>query len=1012
MKRWPWLGGLVLLAAIPGLHTPAHSPTPPQAPQHFDRKIAPLLVNRCLDCHAGARPRGGLDLTSRAAALEGGDSGPVIVPGNAAKSLLWKHVSTGKMPPKKPLAAAEKQLLREWIDAGAAWGTDPIDPFRFTTDHRAGYDWWALQPVVRPEPPAVKHAAWPRGAIDRFILAELEARGLAPSPEADRPTLIRRLYFDLLGLPPAPEDVQAFVKDPAPDAYEKLVDRLLAAPHFGERWARHWLDVVRFGESNGFEFDELRPNAWPYRDWVIRAINDDMPFDRFARLQLAGDVLAPGDVQGVTATGFLVAGSYDTVGQTQQSVAMKAVVRQDELEDLVGTVGQAFLGLTVHCARCHDHKFDAVRQKEYYRLAAALGGVFHGNRDVTAAAVVKDFADKQKVQQAALAELQRQLAQLEAPVRQQILAERKKTGGPVTGLPEPLAHWDFSRGLKDQRNGVPAALHGDAKLGQAGLLVDGKGGYASTGPLQKTIKARTLVARVQLANLTQRGGAAISLQTLDGQVFDAIVFGEQQPGHWMAGSDGFRRSKSFQATAESKADMESVHLAIVYAADGTITAYRNGQPHGKPYQSGGLVTFEAGKAQLVFGVRHTPAQPGRLLAGTVLQAALFDVPLSPPEVAALAGAASDYVSEKEMIARLDDVGKAAREKLTARIRETRKQLEAPPPKQLVYAVVPRPPGVTHLLQRGNPAEKGAVVTPGGVAALAGAAADFGLAADAGDAERRQRLADWITHPKNPLFARVIVNRLWHHHFGAGLVETPNDFGFNGGRPSHPQLLDWLADELVRQKFSLKALHRLMVTSAAYRQASRFNAAAANVDAGNRLLWRKSPVRLEAEAVRDAMLTVAGQLNPRMGGPGFQDFKVRVRGATYYYDLIDGVGPEFQRRTIYRTWARSGRSPLLDTLDCPDPSTATHRRAVTTTPLQALTLLNSPFALRTAEHFAKRVQGEVGDDVAKQVGRAYWLAYGRAATGAEVAAAEPVVRAHGLLVLCRALINSNEFLYVD
>jgi hypothetical protein len=303
------------------------------------------------------------------------------VPGDAAASLLWQRVQAGKMPPKRPLAAVEITLLKRWIDSGAAWGTEPLDPFRFTSASRGGYDWWSLQPVVRPNLPRAPGSSGARNGSDAFILAKLGEKGLAPSPEADRQTLIRRLSFDLTGLPPTPEEVTAFAQDPRPDAYEHLVDRLLASPHYGERWARHWLDVVRFGESNGFEHDELRRNAWPYRDWVIRALNRDLPFDQFARLQLAGDVLLPGDREGVVATGFLVAGGYDTVGQQQQSLAMKAVVRQDELEDVIATVGQAFLGLTVQCARCHDHKFDAVRQEEYYRLAAALGGVHPGERD-------------------------------------------------------------------------------------------------------------------------------------------------------------------------------------------------------------------------------------------------------------------------------------------------------------------------------------------------------------------------------------------------------------------------------------------------------------------------------------------------------------------------------------------------------------------------------------------------------------------------------------------------------
>jgi hypothetical protein len=1001
-----WL--LLPLLALCYLCTDAQ-PQPAGQVEHFDKVIAPLLARRCLDCHSGSKPRGKLDLTSRQTALAGGK---FIVPGKAEASLLWQHVNAGKMPPKKPLPATEKELLRSWINAGAVWGADSIDPFRYTTDTRAGHDWWSLQPVVRPPLPKVQNPTWIRNPIDAFVLARLEAKQLSPSTPANRATLIRRLYFDLIGLPPAPEEVAAFVHDPAPDAYEKLVERLLASPHYGERWARHWLDVARFGESNGFEHDELRPNAWPYRDWVIQALNQDMPFDQFARLQLAGDVLIPGEPQGIVATGFLVAGGYDTVGQEQQSVAMKAVVRQDELEDLVSTVGQTFLGLTAHCARCHDHKFDPVRQKEYYQLSAALAGVYHGQRNVVPAAALQDFAKKQKSWQTERDALVLELEQLEAPIRQQILAERKKSPKPVQAVPEALARWDFKKGLKDSAGSLHATLNGDAQLNPEGLVLSGKTGYAATLPLKQDIQARTLTAWVRLANLSQKGGAVISLQSLDGNVFDAIVFGEKEAGHWMAGSDGFQRTKSFQAFPEADADKDFIHLAIVYAENGTITAYRNGKPYGKPYQSKGPLKFVAGKAQLVFGIRHTPAQPGRMLAGTVRQAELFERPLTAQEIAALAGKNSDYISEKEIVAHLDAPSKARHTKLLLQMQQVQKMLQLPPPTQLAYAVTPKAPGPTHVLIRGNPAQKGELVQPRGVAALVGLSAEFGLTTTSSDAQRREKLAAWITHPKNPLFTRVIVNRLWQHHFGTGLVDTPNDFGFNGGKPSHPELLNWLADEMVRQKFSLKAMHRLMVTSATYRQSSGYNAEAMKIDAQNRLLWRKNPTRLEAEAVRDAMLMIAGQLNSKMGGPGFQDFKVTIRGATYYYVAADPVGFEFQCRTIYRTSARSGRNTLLDTLDCPDPSTATHKRLVTTTPLQALSLLNNSFVLRMADHFAARIKAEVGPDITKQIVRAYWLAYGRPPTAKEIALVQPVVQVHGLSVLCRAIVNSNEFVYID
>src|SRR5579884_3187405 len=386
--------------AVLGLYLPAAGRGQPPAPD-FDRTIAPLLIERCFTCHSGPQPKGRLDLSRRQAALAGGRHTDVLHPGRPDQSRLWKYVASDRMPPRRPLSAPEKAQLRAWIATGARWGTDPIDPFRITTAKRAGYDWWALQPVHKPSVPCVWDTTWARNPIDHFVLHRLEAHSLQPAPAADPRTLIRRLSFDLLGLPPSPAEVAAFVQDRSPDAYERLVERYLASPQYGVRWARHWLDVVRFGESNGFEFNEFRPHAWRYRDWVVHALNRDLPYDEFVRLQLAGDVLRPGEADAITATGFLVAGCYDTVGQTQQSMAMKRVVRQDELEDVVGTVGQTFLALTVHCARCHDHKFDPIRQVYYYRLTAALGGVHQGNRFIL-------LADTQAVR--------RQLALLAAQV--------------------------------------------------------------------------------------------------------------------------------------------------------------------------------------------------------------------------------------------------------------------------------------------------------------------------------------------------------------------------------------------------------------------------------------------------------------------------------------------------------------------------------------------------------------------------------------------------------------------
>ncbi len=970
----------------------------------FDSQIAPLLARRCLECHNAADAKGGLDLTSAEGALAGGDSGPALMQGNLEESYLWERIEQDEMPPKHPLSAAEKDLLRKWIAGGGQWGKGPIDRFRYTSDARAGYDWWALQPLSRPAPPELTVPARWEQPIDRFILARLNAAGLAPSPPADRRTLIRRLSFDLTGLPPSPEDVAAFETDADSAAYEKLVDRLLASPAYGERWGRHWLDLARFGESHGFEYDEPRRHAWPYRDWVIEAFNRDLPYDEFACQQIAGDVLLPDDPAAITATGFLVAGPYDTPGQNQQSAAMKAVVRQDELEDLVAAVGQTFLGLTVNCARCHDHKFDPIRQQEYYRLTAALGGVRHGERDVTPAAELAERARGAAGVQTRLEAARAELASIDEPVRAALLNEHESK---PADLPAPISRWDFDHDLQDQIGELHATAQGGASLERGSLRVDSRTAYATTVPLKRDLRAKTLAAWVRLDDLTQRGGAAIGVQTPDGRTFDAIVFGERESGHWMAGSEGFIRTQPFGGEPETEADRRVVHVAIVYREDGSIACYRDGRAYGQPYQSPGLVTFPAGQAQVVFGLRHAPVAEGRLLAGAIEQAELYDRALSQEDVAASA----HFVSEEALVERLSPTQRARRTELQSEIAALQAQL-ASPPQRMTYACAPRQPEPARVLLRGDTRTPGDVVSAGAMASVAGPASDFGLAPDAPEAQGRAALARWIASAENPLFARVIVNRLWHHHFGVGIVDTPNDFGFNGGRPSHPELLDWLAAELIERGWRLKALHRLIVTSAAYQQSSLPRADAARVDVGNRLLWRAPLRRLEAEAVRDAVLSVAGQLNPQRGGRGYLDYQEINRAGSWSYLPTDSADGSALRRSVYRTWARGGRSGLLDTFDCPDPSTISPRRAVTTTPLQALALLNNAFMLRMAERFAARLEQERPGDRAAQLERAYRLAYGRPPSAEELAAADHVASEHGLAAFTRALLNSNEFLYVE
>ncbi|MCU0879711.1 MAG: DUF1553 domain-containing protein, partial [Pirellulaceae bacterium] len=544
------------------------------------------------------------------------------------------------------------------------------------------------------------------------------------------------------------------------------------------------------------------------------------------------------------------------------------------------------------------------------------------------------------------------------------------------------------------------------------LVLDGKGSFAMTAAIDRPLGEKTLEAWVQLDSLDQRGGGVLGVQTVGGGTFDAIVFGEQEPGRWMAGSEFFRRTQSFRAAvAETAANQRFVHLALVYRADGEIAAYRDGQPYGKPYRSEKLAEFTPGKWQVVFGLRHSPAGGNKHLAGKIDRARLYDRALSAEEVAASAGTISTHVSDEEIDAELDDAGRRRRQQLRAEVRRLRDQIASYRSRK-AFAVTPQPSPVAHLLVRGNVTQPAEPIAAGGILALTASQPDFGLAPDATEADRRRKLAEWITRADNPLFARTIANRLWHYHFGRGLIETPNDLGFSGGKPTHPELLDWLAAELIAKKWSLKEMHRLIVTSAAWQQSSHPRAEGMAADADNRLIWRYSPRRLEAEAVRDATLVVAGQFNPQRGGPSVQDFRPYEYKSTQYYEPLDPVGPEFNRRSIYRMWARGGKNPLLDTFDCPDPSTITPRRGATTTPLQALALMNNSFTLRMADHFAERLAAERPDNIEGQVARGFELAYGRAPQEEELSAAVGFVREHRLPAFCRILLNTNGFLYLE
>ena len=708
------------------------------APPDFDAEVAAVFVNRCVECHGGPEPKGKLDLTQKQTAFQKG----LIVPGKPLESELWKKVESDEMPPKKPLSAAEKAILKGWIAGGATWGTDPIDPFARSTDRRAGRDWWSLQPIQRPNVPK------PGNPIDAFVQTKLNDKGLSPAPPADRRTLIRRAYYDLIGLPPTFEQVERFARDQSPDAYEESIDSLLASPQYGERWGRYWLDIVRYAETCGYERDQVKPNAWKYRDYVIKSFNDDVPFDRFVTEQLAGDELPE---RNVIATGFIRLGTWNDEPNDPNEY------KYDRLEDMVHAASTAFLGMTVKCARCHDHKFDPIRQTDYYRMAGAFWAGF-----------------------------------LEP-------GPRELLGGP------------------------------DAKA----LSTDGTFGW------------------------TDRGREVPAIKLLK---------------------------------------------------------------KGDPTRPGPVV------------------EPGQLSMVPTL-----DKPLVPPPAGA---------------------------------KTTR---------------------------------------------------------------RRLQLAQWITDPKNPLTARVWVNRLWQFHFGQGLVRTPDNFGFTGDKPSHPELLDWLASELMQPSpptaggglsvpWSTKRLHKLILLSQTYRQSSIHpkQDEYSKLDGANRLWWRAERRRLDAEALRDSLLFAGGNLKlAPAGGPSFYP--------EIAADALEGLSTksaawkaspasEQGRRSVYIFAKRGLLSPLLTTFDFPDTTLPSCQRDVTTVPTQSLALLNNPFVHEQSRAVAVRIAAR---EPKEQIERAWRLVLGRSPRPTELAAAVDHLAKQAkafdrrenphldaLASLCHVLMNANEFLYVD
>ena len=886
-------------------------------PVDFERQIQPILAEHCIDCHGPDEHESALRLDSMLAALRGGDSGEkVITPGASGRSHLIERVTSDskqlRMPPEDQaaLTADQIELLKKWIDDEASWKPVQEQLANRPVSH------WSFQNIQRPDVPAGQVHA-----IDAFLQARLAREGLSLSPPAERRKLIRRIFLVMLGLPPSPSEVMDFENDSRPDAWERLVDRVLASPHYGERWAMHWLDLIRFGETNGFETNRERPFAYPFRDWVTTALNQDKPYDQFVREQIAGDQLGE-----PVATGFLVSGPNDIV--KGQDKLLGLMQRQDELSDIVNTVGTAFLGLTTGCARCHNHKFDPISQTDFYALQAVFAGVQHADRVLPLTA---EKTARLATLDAKMAELHQQLSALlgVSSLREPVDAKEN-----IERFEPTAARW--IRFAIDQTNASePCIDELQIWAGDDNLALASRGAKAtSSGNFVHPLHKLEHLNDGQFGNsrswiASTRTNAWVQIELATPAKIDRIVWGRDRQGQF--------------------ADRVATKYHIDLSLDGqqwiTVATSRNRRPMTKGKQTE------------------------------------FDLSAVDPASRVAAEAAVKSLTELE-----------AQRKLLS---ESSK----------VYCgTFTKPPDI-HRLFRGDPTAPREVVAPNAITSLG----KLETTGDTPEAQRRLALANWIVRPDHPLTARVIANRLWQFHFGTGIVDTPSDFGANGTLPTHPELLDWMATFLIDNEWSLKRLHRELLTSRAWQQSSTPRADAMAIDAQSRLLWRFPPRRLEAEPIRDCILAVTGQLDSSVGGPGFSAFEVELENVRHYFPKKD-YGPADWRRMVYMTKVRQEKDSVFGVFDCPDASQVTPKRSRSTTPLQALNLLNSRFVLQQAELLAARLQRECPEP-RSQIELAYQLCFNRPVTNEECVAAAAFIEQHGLVQFARAMLNANEFVFI-
>ncbi len=982
---------LIFASSQPGLAKDAGRPAPrkgeraadnPQGVDFFEKKIRPVLVKHCYECHSAQAKtlQANLALDTRAGTRQGGDSGPAVVPGDVDSSLLLDavHYEGYEMPPDGKLPEEVIADLTQWIIQGAPDPRDgPIQRTARAIDLEAGRQFWSFRKPHRHPDPQIKYENWPETSIDRFILAQLETQGLRPVGQASKPAVLRRLYFDLIGLPPTPQQMQEFLSDDSPDAYQRVVDQLLESPHFGERWARHWLDVVRWAESAGGGRTTIFHNAWRYRDYVIDSFNSDKPYNRFVMEQIAGDLLSadssPEQAEGLIATGFLALGPKNLDNQDKEAL------RMDVVDEQLDSLGRAFLGMTIGCARCHDHKFDPLPTRDYY----ALAGILRSTKTLTpgnvSGIVERELPGQQELKAQHQAH-QRELAKLREQIKQ-TQAEINTLQSKVGLVGNSKSPSSRGRGVRTDGAVKPSSL--------PGLVVDDLQAELMGKWLKSTYHPRYVGVGYVHDDNKDKGSKSLVFRP------DIPVAGRYEVR--LSYTPGGSRCSTVPVT--------------VYHADGAKTQQvnqRKAPPIDDLFVSLGVYRFDKGTSGSV--ALSTEGTSGHVIADAVsflpqgqAQAATPKAFRRGPnsEAKTKSAAATEQSVEDSQAKVKGTKSKRSRDllrkqELLEALKKDLKSLQRSAPAALARALAVAEearPGDWHICLRGNPHKLGSVVPRGFLQVTTAGSfseqSDSRLSLRASQFEisskssGRLELARWLSSPDNPLTARVMANRVWQHLLGDGLVRTPDNFGRTGQRPTHPELLDWLAVRLVEQGWSIKALIRDIVLSKVYRLSSvvpagdRVAAAkAAAVDPENRLLWRAHRRRLDAEVLRDTILAVSGQLDLTAGGPTIRPGTTSE--LTYQF--------QSNRRSVYIPIFRNRLHEVLDVFDVADPNLVVGRRANSTRATQALFLMNSPFVMKQAEHAAARLlkMDSLNDQTAR-LNYVYWQTLGRKPRPSEHAA---------------------------